>query len=144
MDNGWEEAATTTHQDHVIAHVVDTTVLGYFVLRDAIHLLLDIGFIWKIYVDSEMGLLPHPVAIAELELDENLLAQLRMDVDWLLKGDSEAQPLRSFVPLTARSPIKEVRLFVRGAERKLVLEGETETVEITTSTLDDSFQITEG
>jgi hypothetical protein len=144
MDNGWEEAATTTHQDHVIAHVVDTTVLGYLVLRDAIHLLLDIGFIWKIYVDGEMGLLPHPVAVAELELDEGLLAELKLDVDWLLKGNGEAQPLRSFVPLTARFPIKEVQLFIRGAERKLLLEGETETVEIMTSTQDDSIQVTEG
>ena len=108
MDNGWEEAATTTHQDHVIAHVIETTVLGYFVLQDAIHLLLDIGFIWKIYVDGEMGLLPHPVAVAELELEEELLAQLKLDVDWLLKGHGEAQPLSSFVPLTTRFPIKEV------------------------------------
>ncbi len=144
MDNGWEEAATTTHQDHVIAHVIDTTVLGYFVLQDAIHLLLDIGFIWKIYVDGEMGLLPHPVAVAELELEEELLAQLKLDVDWLLKGHGEAQPLSSFVPLTTRFPIKEVELFVRGDERKLVLEGETETIQISTSTQDDSIQVTEG
>ena len=144
MDNGWEEAATTTHQDHVIAHVVDTTVLGYFVLRDAIHLLLDIGFIWKIYVDGEMGLLPHPVAVAELELDEGLLAQLKLDVDCLLKSSGEAQPLRSFVPLAARFPIKEVLLFVRGAERKVALEGDTETVEIMTSTQDDSTKVIEG
>ena len=144
MDNGWAEAATTTHQDHVIAHVVDTTVLGYFVLRDAIHLLLDIGFIWKIYVDGEMGLLPHPVAVAELELDEDLLARLKLDVDWLLKGYGKAQPLGSFIPLTTRFPIKEVLLFVRGDERKLVLEGETETIQISTSTQDDSIQVTEG
>ena len=144
MDNGWEEAATTTHQDHVVAHVIDTTVLGYFVLLDAIHLLLDIGFIWKIYVDGEMGLLPHPVAVAELELEEELLAQLKLDVDWLLKGHGEAQPLRSFVPLTTRFPIKEVQLFARGDERKLVLVGETETIQIITSTQDDSIQITES
>ena len=144
MDNGWEEAATTTHQDHVIAHVIDTTVLGYFVLQDAIHLLLDIGFVWKVYVDGEMGLLPHPVAVAELKLEEDLLAQLKLDIDGLLKGDGEAQSFRSFVPLTTRFPIKEVQLFLRGDERKLLLEGETEAIQIITSTQDDSIQVTES
>ncbi len=144
MDNGWEEAATTTHQDHVIAHVIDTTVLGYFVLQDAIHLLLDIGFVWKVYVDGEMGLLPHPVAVAELKLEEDLLAQLKLDIDGLLKGDGEAQSFRSFIPLTTRFPIKEVQLFLRGDERKLLLEGETEAIQIITSTQDDSIQVTES
>ena len=144
MTDGWEEAATTTHQDHVIAHVIDTTVLGYLVLQDAIHLLLDIGFIWKIYVDGEMGLLPHPVAVAELEVDEDLLTQLKLDIDWLLKGEIEAQASRSFVRLTTSFPIKEVQLFVRGDERKLVLEGETETIQVITSTQDDSIQVTES
>ena len=144
MNNGWEEAATTTHQDHVIAHVIDTTVLGYLVLQDAIHLLLDIGFIWKIYVDGEMGLLPHPVAVAELELEEELLAQLKLDIDWLLKSHGEAQPLSSLVPLKTRFPLNEVQLFVRGDERKLVLAGETETIEISASTKDNSIQVTES
>ena len=98
MTDEWIEAATTTHQDHVIAHVIGTTVLGYFVLRDAIHLLLDIGFVWKIYVDGEMGLLPHPVAVAELEVDEESLAQLKVDIDLLLNGGDESQ-LKQFIPL---------------------------------------------
>lgn len=44
MDETWEPAETNTHQDHVIAHVIGSTVLGYLILADAIHLLLDIGF----------------------------------------------------------------------------------------------------
>lgn len=144
MTDEWTEAATTTHQDHVIAHVIDTTVLGYFVLGDAIHLLLDIGFVWKIYVDGEMGLLPHPVAVAELEVDEELLAQLKVDIDLLLKGGDELGRLTHFVPLTNSSPITEAGVFERDNERKLLLTGETGVIEIQTSLKDDSMQLIEA
>lgn len=144
MTDGWTETATTTHQDHVIAHVIDTTVLGYFVLRDAIHLLLDIGFVWKIYVDGEMGLLPHPVAVAELEVDEELLAQLKVDIDLLLKGGNELEQLTHFVPLTSSWPITEARVLDRDNERKLLVTGETGVIEIQTSMEDDSIRLTEG
>ena len=144
MTDEWIEAATTTHQDHVIAHVIDTTVLGYFVLGDAIHLLLDIGFVWKIYVDGEMGLLPHPVAVAELEVGEELLAQLKVDIDLLLKGGDELERLTHFVPLTSSWPITEASVFDRDNERKLLLRGETGVIEIQTSMKDDSIQLTEG
>lgn len=144
MTDGWREAATTTHQDHVIAHVIDTTVLGYFVLGDAIHLLLDIGFVWKIYVDGEMGLLPHPVAVAELDVDEELLAQLKVDIDLLLKGGDELERLTHFVSLTNSSPITEARVFDRDNERKLLLTGETGVIEIQMSMKDDSIQLIEA
>jgi hypothetical protein len=140
----WIEAATTTHQDHVIAHVIDATVLGYFVLGDAIHLLLDIGFVWKIYADGEMGLLPHPVAVAELEVDEELLAQIKVDIDVLLKGGDELKLLTHFVPLTSSGPIIEARVFDRDNDRRLLLTGETGVIEIQTSMKDDSIQLTEG
>ena len=143
MDNGWTEAATTTHQDHVIAHVIDTTVLGYLVLEDAIHLLLDIGFIWKIYVDAEMGLLPHPVAMAELEVEAELLTQLKVDVDLLLKGGG-ARGLARFTPIRDSFPITAAQPFVRGDEYKLLLEGETQMIQITTSMKEASFEVTEG
>lgn len=143
MTESWTEAATTTHQDHVIAHVIDTTVLGYFVLDDAIHLLLDIGFIWKIYVDGEMGLLPHPVAMAELEVEAELLTQLKVDVDLLLKGNGELG-LARFVPIRGTFPITAVQPFVRGAEHKLLLEGEARMIQITTSLKEESIEVTEG
>lgn len=144
VPDGWFEAATTTHQDHVIAHVIDTTVLGYFVLRDAVHLLLDIGFVWKIYVDGEMGLLPHPVAVAELEVGEELLAQLKVEIDLLLKGEHESQLLDHFVPLTSSWPIIDVQVFDRDNERKLLLTCETGIIEIQTSMKDNSIQLTES
>lgn len=67
MNTEWVSKETTTHQDHVVAHVIAATVLGYFVLNEALFILLDIGFIWTVYLDGEMALLPQGVAIGELE-----------------------------------------------------------------------------
>ena len=66
----WTELETSTHQDHVIKHVIGATVLGWCVAGEAAHLLLDIGFLWTIYLDGEMNLLPQGVAIGELDGDE--------------------------------------------------------------------------
>ena len=68
----WTPLETNTHQDHVIAHVIGATPLGHFIWDETAFILLDIGFIWNIYLDLEMGLVPHPVAIAELDADETI------------------------------------------------------------------------
>src|SRR5882762_7541644 len=77
MMDDWFAAETTTHQDHVIAHVIGATVLGYFVHEEALHMLLDIGFIWTIYLDGQMVLLPQTVAINELETGTETRDQLK-------------------------------------------------------------------
>lgn len=138
--NAWEEVTTTTHQDHVIAHVIGTSVLGYLIFEDAIHLLLDIGFIWKVYVDGEMGLLPHPVATAELEVNEDLRAEIRGEVDLLLRDGAS---LIHFSPLTSACLITGVQIFSRSEERKIVIEGETGIVEIETSTTNHKIRVAE-
>ena len=143
MEDDWEELATTTHQDHVIAHVIDTTPLGYLVLRDELHLLLDIGFVWKIYSDGEMGLLPHPVAVAEINVNEERLAQIKTDIDVLLRDDIGAVPLNSFSPLASRCVITGVQVFSRGDLRKIMLTGEGGNVEIQTSVASDTIHVTE-
>ena len=143
MENGWEELATTTHQDHVIAHVIGTTVLGYLVLGDAIHLLLDIGFIWKIYSDAEMGLLPHPVAVAELDANDELLVQIKTDIEMLLRDDLEVAPLIGLSPLTFRCAISEVQVSTRGDLRKVLLTGEAGSIEIQTSITSETIRVTE-
>lgn len=144
VEDRWEELATSTHQDHVIAHVIGTTALGYFVLQDAIHLLLDIGFIWKIYADAEMGLLPHPVAVEELDVNAELLAQVKTDIETLLRDDSGAASLIGFSPLTVRCVIANVQVLSRGDSRKIVLAGEDGSVEIQTSVMDETLQVTES
>lgn len=109
---GWTRAETNTHQDHVIAHVIGATPVGYFIWDETAYLLLDIGFIWNIYLNLEMGLLPQGVAIAELETDVNQLLKA-MDQDI--------------------GPIESIELFEDGDERRLVLHCETGDLIIETS-----------
>ena len=111
----WTALETNTHQDHVIAHVIDATPLGHFIWDETAYVVLDIGFIWNIYLDLEMGLVPHRVAISELEADDETKREL-----------SEVRNLES-------SPIESVELFENGDERRLVMNCETERLVIETS-----------
>ena len=118
----WTPLETNTHQDHVIAHVVGATPLGHFVWDETAYLLLDIGFVWNIYLDMEMGLVPYSVAIKELEADDAKKSELRSYFDQLLQsGNKEA------------SPIESVELFEDVDTRRLVLNCERQTVVIETS-----------
>ena len=126
----WTPLETNTHQDHVIAHVIGATPLGHFVWDETAFILLDIGFIWNIYLDLEMGLVPHSVAIAELDADEETKSELRSKVDvWLSDG--------------GHSPIESVEVFESGDERRLVLVCEEERFVIETSILDRIFRISQ-
>ena len=89
------------HQDHVVAHVIGATPVGYFIYDETAYVLLDIGFIWNIYLDMEMGLVPERLALSELGVD----------VEWQ-KTEVEC------------GPIESVDLFEDGQERRLVLNGE--------------------
>lgn len=115
-------ADTNTHQDHVIAHVIGATPLGHFIHDETAFLLLDIGFIWNIYLDMEMGLLPHSVAMAELEADAATKSELRAYVDQLLREENKES-----------GPIESVELFANGDERRLRLICEERNVVIETS-----------
>ena len=118
----WTPLETNTHQDHVIAHVIGATPLGHFVWDETAYLLLDIGFVWNIYLDMEMGLVPQSLAIKELEADDAKKSELRSYFDQLLQsGNKEA------------SPIESIELFEDGDTRRLVLNCERQTVVIETS-----------
>lgn len=133
MNNAWTPKDTTTHQDHVIAHVVGATFLGYFVFEETLYILLDIGFIWMIFLDGEMGLLPHPVAVSELEVEGEAREQIKTDIDLLL-GNSAASDslLRMHLP-PDHCLIKDVSFFADGEERRLLIAGEAGTVVVETS-----------
>jgi hypothetical protein len=133
MTTQWSPKDTTTHQDHVIAHVIGATVLGYFVHDETLYVLLDIGFIWKIYVDGEMGLLPHPVAIGELEADEELRAEIRADIELLLRDGVGVEGLRQLTHTPVNCLIEEVTFLTSGDERRLLLSGEEHSLAINTS-----------
>ena len=126
----WTPLETNTHQDHVIAHVIGATPLGHFVWDETAFILLDIGFIWNIYLDLEMGLVPHSVAIAELDADEEIKNELRSKVDVWLSGEGQ-------------SPIESVEVFESGDERRLVLVCEEGSLVIETSILDRIFRISQ-
>ena len=111
----WTTADTNTHQDHVIAHVIGATPLGHFIWDETAYLLLDIGFVWNIYLDMEMGLVPQALAVTELN-------ELRDFVD-------ESND-------TSTGPIESVDLFADGDERRLVLNLESGKLLIETSLKD--------
>src|SRR5690242_5143569 len=111
----WTVIETNTHQDHVIAHVIGATPVGHFVWDETAYVVLDIGFIWNIYLNLEMGLLPERLAISELEADETTKSEL-------LRAAHEEG-----------SPIESVELFENGNERRLVMNCERGFLVIETS-----------
>ena len=132
----WTEYETTTHQDHVIAHVLGATVLGWFVAGEAAHLLLDIGFLWTIYLDGEMNLLPQGVAIPELDAGELSSAdktELAFDAQLLLSEGREASVLKRFTAAPVDCLIQAVDFFAANSERRLVVRGEVANIEMETS-----------
>ena len=116
----WTPLETNTHQDHVIAHVIGATPLGHFIWDETAFILLDIGFIWNIYLDLEMGLVPQWVAIAELDADEAMKSELRSKVDQWLSGEGSSR-------------IESVEILESGDERRLVLQCEEGNLVIETS-----------
>ena len=141
MSLDWTPHETGTHQDHVIAHVIGATVLGFYETDQAIHLLLDIGFIWTIYVDGEMGLLPQPVAISELEVDADSRTRLREDVQLLQTDGRYAEGLAEFTAAPVDCLISEVSLYARGCERRILIEGEEASLAIETSLVTGALRV---
>lgn len=143
MTNVWTTKETTTHQDHVIAHVVGAAVLGYFVFDEVLYILLDIGFVWTIFLDGEMTLLPHPIAVNELEIDEPAMAQIKADIDLLLSDNSAAQNLRRLEMPPLRCEITDVNVFADGEQRRLVLASEDGSLAIETSLVTGEIRVYE-
>ena len=121
---GWAEAGADTYREHVVAHVVGATVLGHFETEDALHMLLDIGFVWTVFVDGQMLLRHERLALAELDIAEDARAALAADVDEL-QGEAVAGSRLSHA---RRAPagclVREVFLYENGARRRLVVRGD--------------------
>jgi hypothetical protein len=148
VTNVWTPKDTTTHQDHVIAHVLGATFLGYFVFDEVLYILLDIGFVWTIFLDGEMGLLPHPVAVSELEIDNEIREQIKSDIDNLLSGSELHEGLlrMKLVPDSDNKPcrITEISFFADGDNRLLLIAGEEANVRIETSLATAEVQVYAG
>lgn len=121
----WRAAETNTHQDHVIAHVIGASVLGHFVWDETAYLALDIGFIWNIYLDGEMGLVPEGLAMAELRatIDEDYETHTRS------------------IPVPNPSPIESVEFFETDDARRLVLNCEVGAVTLEMSFVSREIQV---
>src|SRR5712691_519000 len=117
MTDIWTPADTSTQQDHVIAHVIGSTVLGYFIFDETLHVLLDIGFVWTIFLGGEMALLPHPVAVNELEIDDDVKEQIKADIDLLLGDNPFAAQLIRLTTPPVDCQIKDVGFSARGDQR---------------------------
>jgi hypothetical protein len=138
----WIECETTTHQDHVIAHVLGATVLGWFIAGEAGHFLLDIGFLWTIYLDGEMNLLPQGVAISEMEMSEITSAdktEVAFDAQLLLSEGREATGLKRMTAATVECLITAVEFFAAKSDRRIMIHGEQSKIEVVTST--ETFEV---
>lgn len=141
MTDLWTPKDTTTHQDHVIAHVLGATFLGYFVFEEALYILLDIGFIWTIFLDGQMGLLPHPVAVSELEMDAVVKERIKADIDLLLANVASSAKLMRLTPPPAVCQIKDVTFFAAEDRRRLLIVGEDANLAIETSLATAEVQV---
>ena len=129
----WSPEATTTHQDHVIAHVLGASVLAYFVHDESLHLLLDIGFVWTIYLDGQMVLLPQSVALRELDADPELRAHLNREIEELGRAGSATHAFQKITAAPVECLITEVGFFADGDRRRFVLSGEDASLLVETS-----------
>ena len=139
----WAPLATSTHQDHVIAHVIGATIRGYFLFDETAYLLLDIGFVWHIYLDGEMGLVPHPVALRELNVSEDVRREISADVDLLL-AERSGEPTR--MTRIDKAGIQSVEIFVHEPLRRVVIacEGGTMTLETSLETCEVKMMTDDG
>jgi len=132
----WTEVETSTHQDHVIKHVLGATVLGWTIAGEAAHLLLDMGFLWTIYLDGEMNLLPQGVAISELEgddLNSADRAELSFDADLLASEGRRATGLKRFNAAPEECLIQSVDVLAMDSKRRISIRGEASTINVDTS-----------
>jgi len=129
----WTPKDTTTHQDHVIAHVLGASLLGYFVFDEALYIFLDIGFVWTIFLDGEMSLLPHSVTVSELEVDGEIKEEIKSDIDVLLGNDRSPDELLRLKLPPADCQITDVSFFADGDRRRLTIVGEESSLAMETS-----------
>lgn len=124
MNSEWLPLETSTYQDHVIAHILGATALGYFEHDLAAHILLDIGFFWTIYVDGEMALVLQSLAIKEFELTKEIKTDLFADVQSLHDGLCDNMGLLRMKPVPTGALIKEVGIYSLDDRRSILIECE--------------------
>jgi hypothetical protein len=140
----WTELEISTYQDHVIKHVLGATVLGWVVVEDALHLLLDVGLLWTIYINAEMSLMAQAVAIQDLEgehVTRSDIAQLTDDAERLISEGRETTGLDRFTAAPIECIITRVDVFQSDSRRRVLVLGENANIEIETSLERTEFTI---
>lgn len=142
MTDGWNSAPTNTHQDHVIAHVIGATALGYFTADDALHVLLDIGFIWTIYLDTEMGLVPQAMAISELNVSEEEKEALVKDIRACQEsGGVTEEGLAMITPVPLECLIQAVEFYAQDEARRVLIRSEATSLAVEASPLTREIRV---
>lgn len=137
----WAEAETNTHQDHVIAHVVGATALGYFVADETLHFVLDIGFIWSLYVDGEMSLTLQRVALTELNVNQEQRDELAADVRALHEDGGRAGTLARVTAAPEGCLVEEVSVYRSDGQLKFVIQGEGATLIVVSQIAPPKFHV---
>lgn len=140
----WTELETSTYQGHVINHVLGATVLGWVAIEDALHLLLDVGLLWTIYVTGEMSLMAQAVAIQDLmgdDVSQAMVDELADDADRLIADGRDADGLRRFTAAQVQCLVVSVNVFAADALRRILIAGESADLEIQTSPHPPRFTI---
>jgi hypothetical protein len=101
------------------------------------------GFVWTVYLDGQMGLLPQGVAISELSADPEFKSQVSRDADQLQAG-LDAIGLEQLSPAPVACAITEVELFASFDRRRIVVKGEQAALIIETSTSSGAIEISAG
>ncbi|MGA9996472.1 MAG: hypothetical protein WBP93_13720 [Pyrinomonadaceae bacterium] len=141
MTTEWTLLETSTHQDHIIAHVIGATALGYFKAEEALRLFLDMGFIWTIFVDGEMALLQSGLAVRELSLNAEEKARLLSDIQLLEMEGREAHGLCRIEPAPVECLIEEVEFYGADERRRLLIKGEDASLAVETSLLTGEMSV---
>ena len=119
--------------------MLGATFLGYFVFEEALYILLDIGFVWTILLNGEMGLLPHPVAVSELAIDEGRKQQIKADIELLLNNNGESTTL---ITQTQRHcQIQAVSFLTASDRRRFIITCEAGALAIETSLANREIQV---
>jgi hypothetical protein len=139
----WSLAETSTHQDHVIAHVIGATVLGYFVHDESLHLFLDMGFVWTIYLDGQMVLLPQVMAVNELAVAVETRTELISEIE-LLGSEGIAAGLDRITVAPVECLLTDVTFWVNDERRRLILRGDSESLLIETSLATGEIEVRAG
>jgi len=130
----WEPRETNTHQHHVLAHLAGATALGYFHADGAAHFVLDIGLVWTVYADCEMGLVPESMALAELNVGAEERRAVAEEARLLHRDGPEARGLSRVTPAPPGCLIEEVELYGDGEGGcRLLVRGESSGLSVETS-----------